>query len=552
MGRIVTYMSATRRKWAPAALFCGAAVLVAVVVAHGIRHGEFNLNFDEPHHAFTGLFFADFFRDLPLRHPVEYAYLYYARYPVLGVVHWPPFFYAVEGVFFLLFGPSVATARTAILLFALFGLFFWFKLIRELDGDWAAAASTVVLGLLPFFLLYEKSVMLEIPSLAMCIAAIYFWMRFLRDGMSRHVYWFAVLAALALLTKQQSIFLVPLCVLSILAEKKWRLALDRRLWIAVGLVIVIAGPFYALDFAVHRISINEAVVQGNRAIAHPALYYWSILPAQLGWPLLALALLGVITFRWWARPKSALLMLMWIAACYVAFTPIAIKEPRYILSWVPPFVYFAIGPWASKPVWRWRWRRHWLRPVAVAVITALVVSEAWAGWRYQRPYVSGYATAASELVAENKPGIVLYDGDLSANFCFFLRAADPARRYVLMRKGLYAVNESKQFGSAELVTTRQGIEQVLARYGIRFIIVDNGPLNFPIQKILRNVLLTPQFKLIGVFPIKTNVPSLEGRKLFLYENLRATAPTAKTLRLRMLSLDHDIVVPLSALLKQKK
>jgi hypothetical protein len=213
------------------------------------------------------------------------------------------------------------------------------------------------------------------------------------------------------------------------------------------------------------------------------------------------------------------------------------------VDWVPPFVYFAVAPLASITA------RRWIRPVALAVMTALVVTEAWSDWRYQRPYVSGYAAAAERLVSENKPSVVLYDGSLSANFCFFLRVDDPARRYVLMRKGLYAVDEAKAFGSVELTTTRPELANLLRRYGIRFVVVDNGPMNFPIQEILRQTLQTPQFRLLGVFPIESNVPGFMGRKLFLYENLDATAPTAKTLRLRMLSLDHDIVVPLSELLK---
>lgn len=540
-------LSASNGKWARAAWLCGALLLVAVLVTHGIHKGEFILNQDEPHHAFTGLYMADFLRDLPLSHPIQYTYLYYARYPVLGIVHWPPLFYLVEGVVFLLLGPSVVTARIAILLFVLFGLFFWFKLLRALEGTFAAAAaSAAVLGLLPFLLLYEKSVMLEVPSLAICIAAIYCWFRFLRGGASRYVYWFAILAALALLTKQQSVFLVPFCVLTILTEKKWRLAFDRRLWITVGLVLLIAGPFYVLDVSVAPRGIHEAVVQGNRVLAHPATFYLTILPKQIGWPLLVLALLGIATFRWWGRLNNTLFMLMWIAACYVMFSPIAIKEPRYILDWVPPFVYFATVPWASKAAWRWRL----MRPVAVAVLVALVVTEARADWRYQRPYVSGYKAAADKLVSENQPGIVLYDAGLSANFCFFLRTADPARRYVLMRKGLWVVDEASKMGADELVKSRPGIERLLASYGIRFIIVDNGPVNFQIQTILRNLLQTPQFKLIQEFPVESNISWLQGRKLFLYENLDAAAPTATTLRLRMLGLRHDIVVPMNKLLKQ--
>lgn len=531
-----------KRRWGAGLLLAGVLILAAAEITHGIHKGEFNLNDDEPHHAFTGIFVADFLSDLPLAHPVEYTYLYYARYPVLGIVHWPPVFSTVEGLVFLALGASVVTAKLTVLFFALFGLFFWFLLVRYLEGDLPAIASTAVLALIPFMILYERSVMLEIPSLAVSIAAIYFWARFLREGASRHIYWFAILAALALLTKQQSIFLVPFCILTILVSGKWLLLLDKRLWKAVVLVVLIAGPFYALDFLTHSRDIREAVITGNRVIAHSYLFYWSILPSQIGWPLLVLAALGIVTHRWWTRRKNTLFMLMWIVACYATFTPIAIKEPRYILNWIPAFAYFAIAPLASRA------GRKWMRPVMAAVIIILIVREARTAWAYQRPYVSGYSEVAKKLVSEGHPSIILYDGSMSANFCFFLRVDDPARRFVLMRKGLYAVDESKSMGYDEIIKTEPELENLIRRYGIRYVIADNGPIEFPIQQTLRNLLITPQFTLIGVFPITTNVASLKGREVSLYENNSVEAPTAKFLRLRMMSLTHDIVVPMRSLI----
>ncbi|MDE3179190.1 MAG: glycosyltransferase family 39 protein [Acidobacteriota bacterium] len=523
-------------------LLVGVFLLAAAEITHGIRKGEFNLNDDEPHHAFTGIFVADFLSDMPLAHPVKYTYLYYARYPVLGIVHWPPVFSAVEGLVFLALGASVVTAKLTVLLFALFGFFFWFLLVRYLEGDLPAIASTAVLALIPFMILYERSVMLEIPSLAISIAAIYFWARFLREGASRHVYWFAILAALALLTKQQSIFLVPFCLLTMFILGKWRLLLDHRLWKAIGLVVIIAGPFYALDFLTHSRDIREAVITGNRVIKHSSLFYWSILPSQIGWVLLVLAIAGVLTYRWWGRRDSVLFMLSWIVACYVAFTPIADKEPRYIMNWIPPFIYFAIVPLASGA------GKQWMRTAMAAIIILIVAGEARADWRYQRPYVSGYSAVAGKLVSESHPGIVLYDGSMSANFCFFLRVDDPARRFVLMRKGLYAVDESKSMGYDEIINTEPELQNLIRRYGIRYVIVDNGPIEFPIQQTLRNLAKTPQFALIGVFPITTNVASLRGREVSLYENNFVEAPTAKFYRLRMMSLTHDIVVPMRSLM----
>src|SRR5437868_11040340 len=97
------------------------------------------------------------------------------------------------------FGPTVVDARATVLLFAFLGLTFWFLLIRDLLNPWAAAFAALALALLPVVVLYEQAVMLEIPSLALCIAATYFWLRFLRFPRTGTLVCFITAASLAVL-----------------------------------------------------------------------------------------------------------------------------------------------------------------------------------------------------------------------------------------------------------------------------------------------------------------------------------------------------------------
>lgn len=68
------------------------------------------------------------------------------------------------------------------------------------------------------------------------------------------------------------------------------------------------------------------------------------------------------------------------------------------------------------------------------------------------------------------------------------------------------------------------------------------------KRTLRDLLNTPQFTLVRVLSIQTNVATLSGRKVSLYENNCVQAPTAKFLHLKMMSLRHDIVVPLHSVI----
>jgi hypothetical protein len=141
----------------------------------------------------------------------------------------------------------------------------------------------------------------------------------------------------------------------------------------------------------------------------------------------------------------------------------------------------------------------------------------------------------------------LYDGSYNGNFIFQMRVHDPRRRFIVLRKGLYVMHIVKYFGGQQLVKTPEDLQSLLAEYGIRYIVVsdDQDIMWFPVQRMLRDALHHPQFKLVRTFPVEFGDRG-ESRhaKLFVYENLSAAAPSARYLRVPMLTLERDIVVPL--------
>lgn len=533
----------SKERWTPK---CTALIIIvlaglSVVVAHRIYVGEFSYNVDETQHAVTGLFAADLMRDRPFAHPVQYTYEYYAQYPALsGVIHWPPLFYVVEGVFFLIFGPTVVAARLAILFFSLVGLTFWFRLVRDLLDDFTAALATAWLGLSPVVLLFEKTVMLEIPSLALCLAATYFGARYLREERKRDVYVFAVLAALALLTKQNAIYLAPFCILAGVSIKGWKWLLRADVLRAATLCAVLIAPFYTLVYLVHwrPIAMDLQGVAQSHSYCQDLLFYWRALPGQLGWLLLGLSVVGMLTSGWWDERANSRLMLSWIAACYVTFTLIGLKEARYAFYWVPAFAYFAAGGLT-------RFFRHpVMRATAAAVAISALIAMVIPAWTFQRRYVSGFAAAAQRVVQASKCGVILFDGELAGNFIFFVRANDPDRRFLVLRKALYADRIKARLGSMELVHDSDDVRRLILDDGVRFVVTTEGtPLLFDSQKRLREIVTGSDFQLLGRFPIGGNDLGGTDPRILVYVNRNYAPPAAKTLTIRMLTLSHDITVP---------
>lgn len=511
--------------------------LVTAVLLRGIRKGEFSENVDETVHASTGLYVASFLHDLPLRHPVEYTYRYYAQYPSLGIVMYPPAFYAVEGVAFYIFGASVLTARLSILLFALLGLTFWFKLVDELEDEYTAALSTVLLAFLPSVLNYEKVVMLDVPLMSLCIAASYFWIVYLRRGLYRHLYWFAAFLSLAFLTKQHAIYLLLWCPLTLVLLKRWDRILNWRVLAAAAVSCVVVAPAYVLQILMNA-SLKQDVQGTSYGAAIDLGYYWLRLPELLGWTALVLSILGILIYLWRGNRENAIVMLAWIASCYIVFSLFRHKEARYILYWVPAFAYFAVAPFTRKGNFRW------VRALGIALVIAVLASYTAQAWRYQRLYVSGYAQLAQQLT-KREGGCVLADMDLPGNFIFFMRAYDPGRHFVILRKALYEVRTLRTWGATEFAHSQSDVGQILKADSIRYIAVENNqPLHFSSQSALREIVeKSGQYRLINTVPIDSNLDGWTARSLSIYESNSPVAPPQGILHIKMANLHHDINIP---------
>ena len=527
-----------------------AALLVPLL--HNFNPGEFAFDADESHHAMTGFYFADFYRDLPLRHPVEYTYRYYAKFPALGLIHWPPFFHAVEGAVFDVFGGSAQSARLTVRWFVLLALFYFFRIADMLLGRTAAVATTFLLPLLPGVAHLENAVMLEWPSMAMCLGASFYWLRWLRWGeearggsasavtAGRDLWCFAAFATLALLTKQQSYYLVAFCGLTLLASGdawRWRSA---RLWSAVALIGALSAPFYVLAWLKHGQTISEHIAVGAPGVGG-LTYYLSNMPRQSGWPLLLLAVAGTAVGLMRQR-RTAVQLLLWLVACYASFGFLNARDPRYNVYSIPAIVLLA-----AVPLGILRSRR--LHLAATALAGVIVAGYATLLWMQPAAYAHGVSTAAHTALELNSGGApVLLDARDSGRFIFYMRALDPQRRSIVLSKALYVTNVIKQFGSLELVDNQQELAALLDEYGIRIVVVtENEPQEFPIQSVLRQYLQTPRFQLRARIPIASNQPGIAGTQLLIYENLQTQPLRARTLRLRMLTLDHDIEVPIGEL-----
>jgi hypothetical protein len=514
-------------------LFVGAFICI------GITQGEHHFFIDEQRHAFTGVFFRDAYVDQPFDNPRRYALDYFAKYPALGLAHWPPLFHMVEGLAFLLFGISVLTSRLVIVAYALVGIYFWYRIAEKEGPRRRALLSMLIFPLVPYVLLYERVVMLEIPLLAMCLVTLYYWRTFLETSRSLHLWAVALLAAASLLTSQKAVFLVVFIVIHFLVERRFRLLLRWDLWLALLVTVPVVYFWYSFSFRAMALTVERVTGDSPRQSFQFLQYliYPHLLPRQLGG---LLTILGVAGFLWaMARvARKHAFLIVWVFATYLCFTLIQEKDLRHTMIWIPAFVYFAL--FAIEELC---FRRRWAL-VASALLVAKVL---WGAWNYDRPRFGGMEEVARYVLAQPESDVIYFQGPMNGNFIFFARALDPEKRRVIAReKQIVVTRINRSFGTRQVLTNPGEVLNFFRTWGIRYAVIENVEFG-PDLSLMRQTLASGPFVVEREFPIWTNRTQWMGRKAVVYRFTGDLRRTQGDVSIPMMTLTNDIEFRLSQL-----
>jgi hypothetical protein len=487
--------------------------VIVVVIAWGylcsLQTGNDGLWFqpDSSRHALNGLFWKDFLQTLPAD-PRAFALGYFARYPAINPISYPPFFYLLEGALFAAFGPSPYLAKGLVLSFTLLGAIYTLAWLRRWVAEEAGFLAAVV-PLLPGIAEWSHAIMLNVPACALTWAALFHTRCWIEELRPRHLYLAAVFSALAVLTYFQSAIVVPIIVAWLVAAGRLRLlAAPRTLAIAsVCGVVLLPCLIVVTRWAPMHV---EMTTPSLRLLSHSDawLFYLAAAPALFGLPLLALAAAGVIAgaaVRRWRFETT--ILLIWVIFTYMFLSYLKAKDTRYLLPLAVPLVLLgSIGLVAMAGVLARLCGPRWGAAVVVAAASFLMML-GWQAWRMPSHTQRGFYELADWLgtVAPDEP--VLYDGYSHGAFTFHVRAADPDRRRMVVRgdKLLYVISlNNKSIDFRDFATSPQEVIEVLkTRSGCRWLAIERGlerPPNLAYQY-LREAVKDPLFQHVASVPI---------------------------------------------------
>jgi hypothetical protein len=505
-------------------------ILLLIIVASffalwDINKGEL-IGTDTCAHALTGIFFSDFFKDLvflkSFKEIWDYIWIYYAHYPHLGLLHWPPLFHLIEGFYFLFVNISESSARFLIYLFLVLALIYYYLLMLKLFNYHVAILSSVLFITSPIIIIYSNIVSLEIPSLSFSLMAIYFFNNFRQDLRTVDGFLTSIATSLAILTKQTAIFLILFYLIYFLFNyNEYKLTINilhKKLILFFASIVTLIFPYYFLAMYFHSSAIFKDVFIGS-VIMSPYLsiynymYYIIYLDQQISYVtiLLLIIYLILIITSYKKLVLSASFLIIWVLSCYLTFTFIAQKDVRYIIYWIPALT--GVASLGFMEINNYIKNKYNITSSIYAniVMIIIILLSVTSGFIIKRPFKEGYDNIAKYIVSkgqDRKNDIILYDGYDYKNMIFSLRKNGPNRKIYLFRtsKYFYATNILSQYETKNIISEKNDILSFLKKYGIRYIILShNVDMTMISSKNLRELISeNNNFILLKIFYVNSN------------------------------------------------
>jgi 4-amino-4-deoxy-L-arabinose transferase-like glycosyltransferase len=462
--------------WQRAAV--GLVLLAAAAVLLTTSPTDYDFfNPDAPRHALNGAFVLDAVRDFPWRDPMGYAIDYYLRLPSLSIGFYPPLFYVVEALVFAVLGVSHFAAQAAVALFALLLGLTAYRLARLLFTRVAALGAALMLLGAPEVASWSRQVMLDVPAYAVMLLAVLGFALYLRSGRERSL-WLAVLAfAAALYIKFTVSFMLAPLAAGLIARCGWRTLFGHRILLALGALALLSLPALALTLKFGMVNLaNVTGEETGSAITSLARwdFYVRALPAQLGWPVVVLAVPGLVLL--WRRAAArqgrwfAVLLAVWLTGGYVFFSLIRLHELRHDLMALFPVVLAACA--SIEAALRGRLVRL-AGPATLALGLGMLAAAAMT----PVPRVAGYGAVADAVAAAAPPdAVVLFSAYRDGNFDFALRARSARHDIHILRanKWLLHYAVTREWGVTEAGWNRARLEQELHDHGVALAVSQRG------------------------------------------------------------------------------
>lgn len=483
-----------------------------------------SLENDEPKHFTSGVMVYDYLRTGLASDPIRFAESFEVRYPLLAIGHWPPMYYAVQGVYYFFAGPSIRSARVLSALIATgLALTIFLSLRARACATIALVAAAVFLAM-PLVQDAAWRVMSDLLTAFFVYLAILAFSKLLDDpDDGKALLAFAAAAVAGLLTKGSAWALVPFLFLAPLLARRNRVFRSRWFLGALLLVVLLGASFYlvAARWGIGypaRLSHYLGEQHGHRLWILAQLLRFA--PATL----IALSALGgwiALRDRWRRGDTSPSTTLSLAAAAWIASQLVFLmalpmtSEPRVLLPSLAPAVVLMAGAL--------RWMQSALRakPLLAAALPALlgtiVILDAGP---IPRERSVGYREAADAMAYPPGGALILIATDTGEQQVLTERLSHNRAHTDVILRGTHVLGRVDVLGHDQpLFSSPEAVRSFLLEMPVRYIVLNNPPFEFSYQELVQAAVTgDPQdFHLISSVPV-LDTRDQRSAELLIYEN----------------------------------
>jgi hypothetical protein len=305
---------------------------------------------DEGTHNLLGLFFFNFINDW-IKYPTlsfnkiyDYTMSYLVYYPKLSL-YYPPLFHIILSFTYRVFEISSTTGDLTTLFFSVgAGTLMYLFSKNFLKNPKIGLVSALIFFLSPMILRLSVKTLTDIPTLFFFFSSIYIYFLSLKTNKTKYFVVSSFVFSLAFLTKWNTALALPIILLYTLLEQRESL---KKLILSFILIGVLLSPYILLAYKAGflLLPLKSSLVEAGYNEGDPqytSIGGWLYYPLKLSekyftFPIFILSLFSLTLYSK-NREKHWKLFLVWFLVCYLFFTWLPNKDPRYILLIIPPLI----------------------------------------------------------------------------------------------------------------------------------------------------------------------------------------------------------------------
>lgn len=376
-------------RWFLAAMLLFTGLIVGLQIYGGAYEAEFTGHPDEAAHFVSSLLVRDYIGLWPPVDPMPWAVQYYIHYPKVAIGQWPPGYYVIQALWWVLFPAGRSSALWLNVGMSVSAMALFYGLARRIRPGWPILYTGTLLLLTPVMQEANAMVMSDVSSLLAGLSVMYFLTRLLEEPRAKYLLYLAAALAAALVIKGTGAALLGAPVFALVASGAWR---GLRVGRVVSILAATGIPMAAIYLLQYRGSWHAILSWSGVTFQ----MFWSVgqVPRLAGVVCLAVAAIGAaVALR--ARSTRLAGPGSWAAVCaasvFASFLVIsyflrAIREPRHWIVLIPALLLLvlALYAWLEE-----RWPR-----LALLALFPLLVTYPFSIYRQTQ---QGFRAVAAQL-----------------------------------------------------------------------------------------------------------------------------------------------------------